>query len=163
MNWEDRTSGPEGVRLVEFANRESLTQWVDKPIRGINILDLVFSTEDNLVSDLTVGEKLGKSDRNIVRLNVAIPYARVEYVCTRLDFHKAKFVNLCEGIRNIMISVDRDKDHSWNMYKTRLMDEQNSCIPNRRSTLSGKQQPKWYNRDMGKAIKDRKRSHSMGH
>ena len=47
------------MRLLDFANEEYLTQWVDKPTRGINTLDLVFSSEDNMISKLSVGEKLG--------------------------------------------------------------------------------------------------------
>ena len=65
-NWEDMKSlsGAEGQRVIDFVNTEFLYQWVDKPTRGNNILDLVLSTEDNLISDLMVGEKLGNSDRN---------------------------------------------------------------------------------------------------
>ena len=47
------------MRLLDFANEEYLTQWVDKPTRGNNTLDLVFSSEDNMISKLSVGEKLG--------------------------------------------------------------------------------------------------------
>ena len=30
-------------------------QWVDKPTRGNTILELVFSSEDNMISKLSVG------------------------------------------------------------------------------------------------------------
>ena len=159
VNWEDRTFDAEGRRLVEVANKEFLTQWVDKPTRGNNILDLVFSTEDNLVTDLTVGEKLGESDHNIVRLRVNIPYSKEENVRTRLNFRRANFSEFRESLRDIIVPDARDIDNLWYTYKSQFMEIQKSCIPNKQLSPSGKQQPKWYNREIAKAIKDRKRAH----
>ena len=67
VNWKNMTGDAEGTRLLDFASEEILTQWVEEPTRGNNILDLVFSSEDNLISNLEVGEKLGKSDHSIRR------------------------------------------------------------------------------------------------
>ena len=70
------TSYTEGNRLLEFVRNKFLHQWVDKPTRGDNILDIVLTTEDNLVSNISVGEKLGKSDNRIVRFEINIPNKR---------------------------------------------------------------------------------------
>ena len=69
VNWKTQTADAESMRLLDFANEEYLTQWVDKPTRGNNTLDLVFPSEDNMISKLSVGEKLGKSDHNIIYIN----------------------------------------------------------------------------------------------
>ena len=70
VNWKTQTADAESMRLLDFANEEYLTQWVDKPTRGNNTLDLVFSSEDNMISKLSVGEKLGKSDHNMIRFEI---------------------------------------------------------------------------------------------
>ena len=70
INWQTENADNEGRRLLEFASEEYLTQWVDKPTRGSNILDLIFSSEDNMISNVCVGEKLGKSDHNMVRFEI---------------------------------------------------------------------------------------------
>ena len=66
------------MRLLDFANEEYLTQWIDKPTRGNNTLDLVFSSEDNMISKLSVGEKLGKSDHNMIRFEILTSFIRLE-------------------------------------------------------------------------------------
>ena len=76
MNWEDREGNGEAKRLLDFANDNFLTQWVREPTRGNSILDLVFTTEDNIVTDLSVDECLGGSDHNLIRLTVSFPMAR---------------------------------------------------------------------------------------
>ena len=42
VNWKDMTGDAEGMRLIDFASEELLTQWVEEPTRGNNILDLFF-------------------------------------------------------------------------------------------------------------------------
>ena len=58
------------MRLLEFASEELLTQWVGEATRGNNVLDLVFSSEDDLISNLAIGEKLGKSDHNMIKFEI---------------------------------------------------------------------------------------------
>ena len=68
-------SGAEGQRVIYFVNKDLLDQWVDKPTRGNSILDTILSTEDNLISDFTVGENC-ETDYNIIRLNENISLAK---------------------------------------------------------------------------------------
>ena len=42
VNWKTQTADAESMRLLDFANEEYLTQWVDKPTRGNNTLTLYF-------------------------------------------------------------------------------------------------------------------------
>ena len=76
VNWKTQTADAESMRLLDFANKEYLTQWVDKPTRGNNTLDLVISSEDNMISKLSVGEKLGKSDHNIIRFEILTSFTK---------------------------------------------------------------------------------------
>ena len=76
VDWKSWTTDAEGKYLLDFVAEEYLTQWVDKPTRGNNILDLVFSTEDNMISNLSVGEKLGKSDHNIIRFDIKTTFMK---------------------------------------------------------------------------------------
>ena len=78
VNWKTQTADAESMRLLDFANEEYLTQWVDKPTRGNNTLDLVFSSEDNMISKLSVGEKLGKSDHNMIRFEILTSFTKLE-------------------------------------------------------------------------------------
>ncbi|KAK8398645.1 hypothetical protein O3P69_004048 [Scylla paramamosain] len=78
VDWETRESSLAGMPLLEFVNDNFLAQWVKEPTRGDNILDLVLTTEDDIIS---VGEELGGSDHKMIRFVLKVPDAavRVEY------------------------------------------------------------------------------------
>ena len=78
VNWKTQTADAESMRLLDFANEEYLTQWVDKSTRGNNTLDLVFSSEDNMISKLSVREKLDKSDHNMIRFEILTSFTKLE-------------------------------------------------------------------------------------
>ncbi len=85
-----RESSLTGTPLLEFVNDNFLTQWVKEPTRGDNILDLVLTTEDDIVSDLRVGEELGSSDHKIIRFVLKVPDAAVRVDrLVKLDFRRA--------------------------------------------------------------------------
>ena len=66
IDWEERDPTAEGTPLLEFANDNYLTQWVKDPTRGDNILELVLTSEDNIVKSLVVREEVGGSDHRLV-------------------------------------------------------------------------------------------------
>ena len=89
VNWKTQTADAESMRLLDFANEEYLTQWVDKPTRGNNTLDLVFSSEDNMISKLSVGEKLGKSDHNMIKFEILTSFTKLGKSFMKPNFRKA--------------------------------------------------------------------------
>jgi len=57
------------LRRTKFFSSSSL-QHVQDPTRGKNILDLVFTFEENMIENLVVGENFGTSDHQIIRWNM---------------------------------------------------------------------------------------------
>lgn len=162
VNWEDRTSDADGRRLINFADDNFLTQWVDQPTRGNNILDLVFTTEDNLVTDLRVEEALGTSDHNVIRFRVSVPSVdSVRMAHMKLDFRRADFPSFERSLTGLVVPREEDIECVWSTFRNQFMDIQNSCIPMKRVTSSGKQQPKWFNREIASAINSRKRAYRL--
>ena len=51
-----------------------LKQHVDQPSRYSNILDLINSSDANLVKEIVVGEKFENSDRQIIKFNTVVTY-----------------------------------------------------------------------------------------
>ena len=60
-------------KFIELMQNNFLIQNVNEPTRLDNILDLVLSTEENLVQNVKVGEQIANSDHNIIRgeMNIA--------------------------------------------------------------------------------------------
>ena len=52
----------------------------DKLTWSSNIIDLILSTGSDLISDFTIGEKLGNHDHNIIRFSVNILHAKKENI-----------------------------------------------------------------------------------
>ena len=102
VNWKTQTADAESMRLLDFASEEYLTQWVDKPTRGNNTLDPVFSSEDNMISKLSVGEKLGKSDHNMIRFEILTSFTKLEKSFMEPNFRKADFSRLRCEIRRLL-------------------------------------------------------------
>ena len=118
VNWKTQTADAENMRLLDFANEEYLTQWVDKPTRGNNTLDLVFSSEDNMISKLSVGEKLSKSDHNMIRFEILTSFTKLEKSFMKPNFQKADFNRLRCEIRKLPKSGGTDAELNWFSFKT---------------------------------------------
>ena len=165
VNWDtmNSTSYTEGSRLLEFVNNEFLHQWVHKPTRGENILDIVLTTEDDLISNLTVGENIGKSDHQIVRFQINIPHQKVKKVIKKLDYQKSNWIQLKEYTRILEYDESSDVDVHWDSLVANYKEKRARCIPYKKVLPDGTPQPKWFNRTIAKKIKKRDKKHkSMG-
>ena len=165
VNWDSMNSASytEGTRLLDFVNSEFLHQWVHKPTRGENILDIVLTTEDNLISNLTVGENMGKSDHKIVRFEINIPHQKEKKVIKKLDYRKSNWTQLKEYTKNLEYDENGNVDVHHDSFIEEYKEKRARCIPYRKVLPNGTPQPKWFNRTIGKKIKERDRKHkSMG-
>ena len=159
INWENREGDGEGKRLLDFASDNFLTQWVREPTRGNNVLDLVFTTEDNIVTDLSVDECLGGSDHNIIRFSVSLPLTRRRIPVTqKLDFRRANFNGLRQYISRLEPMQCEAANTLWSMFKEKFMEGQSEFIPLRQAS-NASVQPKWFTREIGIAIRARKQAY----
>ncbi|MEL7079452.1 MAG: endonuclease/exonuclease/phosphatase family protein [Cyanobacteria bacterium J06582_2] len=161
IDWQARTANSEGQRLLDFANEEFLTQWVKKPTRGNNILDLVFSTEENIVTKLDVGEKLGKGDHNMIRFEIKVSNPRNQKSFKKLNFKRANFDRLRAEIRDINTSGNMNVEDIWQSHKASFMIAQSYCIPQTEVKANKTENPKWFTRNIEKAIKNRQKSYRL--
>ena len=56
VDWETNLAVGDGLRLLDFKHDNFLSQKVREPTRGANVLNLIFCSEEDLVSDVVVGE-----------------------------------------------------------------------------------------------------------
>ena len=66
VDWETDLAVGKGLHLLDFKHDNFLSQMVLEPTRGANMLDLIFCSEDDLVSNVVVGECLSGSDHHMV-------------------------------------------------------------------------------------------------
>lgn len=161
INWKERTADVEGKRLLEFASEELLTQWVDEGTRGNNILDLVFSSEDDLISNLRVGEKLDKSDHSMIKFEIETKFSKKEKYFTKPDFRNANFERLRNEVGRIERISEADVESKWNSLKDKYMALRRDCIQQKNISLNKPEQPKWFNRNIAKQIGDRQKAYKL--
>ena len=159
VNWDtDGTVAGEGTRLIEFKNEHYLTQMVRHPTRGANTLDLVFTTDEDLITQVEVGEHLGNSDHKTVFCRVGIlvepedPSYRV-----RPNLRRADFERFNRNLRDLQPQPPGTVEEMWSGFKANFLAIQADCIPNKQVGGTAKVNPKWYNPTIDREIKERKR------
>ncbi len=163
VDWTNRTANEAvGARLVDFSNDNFLEQLVDKPTRRDRILDLVFSTEEDLVTQVSVGECLGNSDHNMVNFLIQLPTHRAIQNARRkpnlrlADYGRFK-VDLGELQPHRMDSIEA----TWTSFKTKFLAIQANCIPLKKVGGNQVAKPKWYSREIAIARAQRKRANKL--
>ena len=66
VEWETDFAMEEGLRLLDFKQDNFLSEMVQEPTRGTNVIDFIFSTEDDLVSEVLVGESSAGRNHHMV-------------------------------------------------------------------------------------------------
>jgi len=141
INWKLNT-GPDGDiygPILDFININGFTQAVDFPTRDTNILDIVMSNDELLITDCVAAAPFGSSDHTVVRfclpnggLNDAEPTA--PYVI-KADFQRANFTEMNAYLNSIdwqaVLANVHDVDVMWS-YFTDIIDYTISVfVPNR--------------------------------
>lgn len=112
-----------------------LTQHVTVPTRQCAVLDLVFSTDPDLVHDLVIMENLDNSDHNMLWWNItfgsasSIPNAPPAY-----DFAKGNFSAIKDALDQTDWSVELEGDvvTAWERFKCKLLKLEERYVPMKR-------------------------------
>jgi len=101
IDWNQRRGKNTADELfVECMDENFLTQHVLQPTREENILDLVISTEEDMIEDVQVGERFGSSDHQIIRFNTVLEHeVEVTAYQKRYNYHRADYDKVRSKIR----------------------------------------------------------------
>jgi hypothetical protein len=131
-----------------------------EPTRGDNVLDLVFSSEEEVIQDVKVGETFSNSDHNMVRFSVACSSITSESGSKNqsVDFRKANWVEIQKDIQSVDWSSEfRDKsvDEQWCLLHSTLEQVVTKHVPTRKKNCVRK--PKWMNREAFRSVKRKRK------
>ena len=124
-----------------------LTQHVIEHTRSSAVLDLIFSREPELVSNVKVIENLGTSDHNMVSFSVH--YEQNNFVNTRQihDYNKGDYQSIREELKQIdwNVCMSGNTTECWNNFKKVLLDLEDRYIPFKktRKVRGNKVKPIW--------------------
>ena len=128
------------------------------PTRGGNVLDLVFTSDDEMVRGVEVGLALAGSDHGTVTFEVMVGNDPEKFDFTRkLNLRRANFDRFVRSLQETEIHPDAvSVEAMWLDLKAKYQAIQASCIPFRRIGGSAKVNPSWFNREIAAAILERK-------
>ena len=157
IDWHTCLSGSHGRDFLEVVSDGFFTQHVLFPTRGANCLDLVFSTEDNMVKNVVTSGKVGSSDHDRISFDLC-------YCCKLdcsdrfvLDFSKADFSRVKE-----CLSIDWSErlshlgpDEAWNVFRDIVVDTTKLCIPLKKAFRNHR--PVWVSREVLRATRKKRK------
>ena len=72
IQWESESAGGDDHQFLLLTQDCFLTQHVLEPTRGGNVLDLILSSQNELVDNVKVHKPLGSSDHNQIYFNIKV-------------------------------------------------------------------------------------------
>ncbi len=110
--------------LIDMAAKHSLDQVVDKPTRGPNTLDLLFTNNKTAVNKVETLPPLGKSDHDIVFLNISLqPTIKKQKPRKIYLYDKADFSGMEKDLSELASQFEHldtsqyNTEELWTMFK----------------------------------------------
>ncbi|KAJ8030776.1 hypothetical protein HOLleu_27279 [Holothuria leucospilota] len=157
IDWHSCTSGSHGRDFLEAVSDGFFTQHVLFPTREDNCLDLVLSTDENLVRNVASGGKIGSIDHDLISFELLCFSKLQGSDKTVLDFSKANFTHAKE-----LLTIDcvarlshLGPAEAWSVFHNIVTDTTKLCILLKKAVV--KNRPIWISREvLGAARKKRK-------
>ena len=102
IDWEGIVGDQESEAFLGVLQDNFLKQVVREPTRGENILDLVLTNNENMISGVDVGSQLGCSDHREIRFNLEWEANHSNNLVIVPDFRRANY----EGLRRHLEEVN---------------------------------------------------------
>ena len=150
IDWE-RLEGERGKDWIflDWVNANFMQQHVMEPTRGENTLDLVLTTDENMVENVSVGEHFGNSDHQIVRWELVMEQNQeVKAYVTRPNFFKADYEIVRKRLREKELEgaiQGLEVNEAWSKLKEILRETIEEIIPKHKRT--NKKRP-WVTREV---------------
>ena len=154
IDWVMQDSAGPGMEFLDVVQDNFLWQHVDQATRGDNILDLVLSTERNLVEDLRVTAPIGRSDHVTVQFELCLEVRGGHEINFGFDYRRADYVRIAEELDGKDWNEEFNHESAngmWNKFVDILNDLKVKYVP--RYQGKGKRKPKWMDYRSCRALK----------
>ena len=160
INWSAGTSGSRGREFFETTIKMGMDQLVNMPTHKCgNTLDLIQCNRENMVTEIKLDGRIGKSDHDVVSFDLCVSKAK-EIIRQMLpDYRKAKFTEMREAFWKIDWDRELEEKTVNDMWKSikghtkRLMSE---FVPLKKPRRHD--EPRWMDDDVKKSIEHKKKA-----
>ena len=158
LNWHTMQADNQSTDFRDMCLDSFLHQHVFEPTRNENILDIILSTERDIIQSIEVVEPLGNSDHNSVNFDL-VSDSFTGSVSYFYNYKKAKFEEMKESLREVNWSEafeNLDTEKSWNIFKNKVNLVTEKFVPCKQSKVE--RNPKWLNSNVRNKIKKKKQA-----
>ena len=160
IKWEMGGSDAKGRAFYDTIEDMHMTQHVEEPthISG-NLLDLVISSDENMVRDVRMEGRLAASDHELIEVEFLLDVKQnhgIEYV---RDYARGDFIEMRRCMMNIQWAQELENlgvEESWRFIKGKLTKLVEALVPMKKKRSAGA--PPWLDRDVKKAIREKKKA-----
>ena len=152
LDWAKSETLDDSHPFIECVNDNFLFQGVIECTRSSNILDLVLTSEENMIDNVSVGEPFGSSDHQIIRFDFIACKESSTLVENKMhDYFKADYEEMREESKiikweGIVMGVDVEVD--WNSLKLEIAKLRDKYVPYKKNRNS---KCKWVNKSVIKS------------
>ncbi|KAJ8026661.1 hypothetical protein HOLleu_31563 [Holothuria leucospilota] len=157
IDWHSCTSGSHGRDFLEAVSDGFFTQHVLFPTREDNCLDLVLSTDENMVRNVASGGKIGSSDHDLISFELLCFSNLQGSDKTVLDFSKANFTHAKELLTMDWVArlSHLGPAEAWSVFRNIVTDTTKLCIPLKKAVV--KNRPIWMSREVLRAARKKRK------
>ena len=157
IDWtlERRTPAP-GNKLIQLLADNNLRQHVHETTRQNNILDLVISTEEELIVNRKITDKIG--DHQAITLSIKMEKGNTASEKNSYNFRRTYFDAIRTELHHQTFeqpTVRNNAELGFEIFKNRVNGASRRHIPKRRAAINN---PSWINNDVKQAIGRRQRA-----
>ena len=156
IDWFSLNSPDDNIHSVflKLCTQFGLYQFVDSPTRDNHILDLVLSSDHNIMSDLQVINPFSTSDHEMVEFSLIVAQHEISNAEPRImyDYDNADFDGIVQYLSNDCflsspnIELGESVDQVWDKFSRPITDAIQSFVPKRvvhkRSTKNPRYRPR---------------------
>jgi len=157
IDWENMQA--EKLNSRQFMNKMQdlfLTQHVEQPTRDDRILDLVLSSEQDMIEELQVSNPVANSDHCVIQWQIRTNTKAQVEARNRLNFHKGRYDKICAELQELDWEQEfegRDSEGMWKVLLAKLNECISKYVPKCKKREAG--HPNWMGASIRKKIKKR--------
>ena len=128
---------------------------VDEPTRGQNFLDLIITSEEDLITSVLVGEPFETNDHQMIRFELVGRRSTDNNLETNYNYFKADYGRIKPCMQDIQCVATEDGkgvDSYWNSIKDKLMEIRDKFIPKYKKKRN---KCKWVTKEVEKRRKEK--------
>ena len=132
-----------------------------RSLQGGNVLDLVFTKDDEIIHDIALTCPLGKSDHLVMKIVVNEPITPSSYKLAReiFLFYKGDYRSIRDELETVnwdILFQHRSVDSCWEVFRDKLVELQAKFIPTAKKSERSK--PQWMDKSVVRALGDKARA-----